>query len=197
MMKEKDEIIKSIESRLEQIVPSKNKEKFNCTLCDFETYSKHGLKVHTTRKHSTIEKTTFPAQCDFCEKLIESKKELRKHMLEHSYKRACYKCEECEFVAEKEETMKVHVKKLHSETIECGLCDYEAGNLEIIETHLFTCEVFDCYYCNMRFKNLDTVKQHIKTEHTDFKYEWDLSHLKLDTNSYTEVCIRYYKIDDV
>ena len=197
MIKEKDGMIKTLESKLEKLVESKSEEKFNCTLCDFETYSKHGLKVHIKRKHSILDKDKFPAKCDLCEEEVLSKKEMRKHMVTHSYKKACFKCEECDFVCEKEETIEVHVKKFHSEIIECGLCEYEATSQEDLDTHLFTCEVFDCYYCYLRFKKLETVKQHIKKEHTEFKYQWDLTHLKMDSNSFTEVCKKSYKLKDV
>ena len=40
--------------------------------------------------------------------------------------------------------MEVHLGKHHSEKNECGLCDFEAGNLENLETHLNTCEFFQC-----------------------------------------------------
>ena len=62
--------LKTLESKLEKIVESKSEEKFNCTLCDFETYSKHGLKVHIKRKHSILEKDKFPAKCDSEEKHV-------------------------------------------------------------------------------------------------------------------------------
>ena len=40
--------------------------------------------------------------------------------------------------------MEVHLGKHHSEKYECGLCDFGAGSLENLETHLNTCEVFQC-----------------------------------------------------
>ena len=36
----------------------------------------------------------------------------------HSYKKAAYKCEDCEFIGESPYTMDVHIGKLHSENKE-------------------------------------------------------------------------------
>ena len=40
-----------------------------------------------------------------------------------SYKKAAYKCEDCDFMGESEYMMDVHIGKVHSETIECGICE--------------------------------------------------------------------------
>jgi hypothetical protein len=59
-------------------------------------------------------------------------------------------------------TMAVHVGKLHSENIVCGICDFVADNLDNLETHLFTCEMYQCYYDNENFKNLSDLKEQVK-----------------------------------
>ena len=61
------------------------------------------------------------------------------HMKTHSYKRAEFKCEECEFCGETELTMEIHLGKMPQENFECGLCGFEAIDLEKLELHLFTC----------------------------------------------------------
>ena len=89
-----------------------------CKVCDFETQSGTGLKIHMKRKHTSLENTKYPSQCDLCDKQIESDTAMKKHMMTHSFKRANYKCIECEFVGETDLTMEVHIGKQHSENFE-------------------------------------------------------------------------------
>ena len=56
----------------------------------------------------------------------------------HSYKEAKYKCEDCELVGQHPVTMEVHMGKFHSKKFEFCLCNFEAGNWEKLDTHLFT-----------------------------------------------------------
>jgi hypothetical protein len=65
-------------------------------------------------------------------------------MKTHSYKSALFKCEECEFFGTNHLTMEVHLGKEHSANFECGLCEVEAKDLENLEMHLFTCEIYEC-----------------------------------------------------
>ena len=55
----------------------------------------------------------------------------------------------------------MHVGKVHSEYLECGLCEFKADNLENLEMHLFTCEIYECNNCKSREKTLSDVKTHI------------------------------------
>ena len=38
----------------------------------------------------------------------------------------------------------MHIKRNHSEIITCGMCDFEAKDIEILDTHTFTCEMYKC-----------------------------------------------------
>ena len=40
--------------------------------------------------------------------------------------------------------MEVHSAKLNWDKFECGLCDYEATDIENLEIHLSTCEYYKC-----------------------------------------------------
>ena len=71
--------------------------------------------------------------CNICDKEIQTSKDMKKHLITHWYKRAVYKCKECEFVGERNLTMEVHVGKTHSENFKCGLCEYRTENLENLE----------------------------------------------------------------
>ena len=66
----------------------------------------------------------FPRTCDIFDYEIESKKELKQHMVTHSNKRVDLKCEECDFGGNNRFTMEVHIRKVHCKTFECGLSQY-------------------------------------------------------------------------
>ena len=59
----------------------------------------------------------------------------------HSYKKAAYKCEDCDLIGESQYTMDVHIGKIHSENIECGICECVTKTLEDMEIHLSGCEL--------------------------------------------------------
>ena len=60
----------------------------------------------------------------------------------HSYKKAAYKCEDCEFIGESPYTMDVPIGKLHNENKECGICECITKSLEDLEIHLAGCEIY-------------------------------------------------------
>ena len=86
-------------------------------------------------------------------------------MKQHSYIRAYYKCEDCEFEGENYETMEVHFGKTHSDNLECGLCEVQMDTLENLEMHLFTCEIYVCCSCFLKGKSLSELKSHVVNEH--------------------------------
>ena len=92
--------------------------------------------------------------------------------------------------------MEVHVGKYHSEKFECGLCEYEAENLENLETHLFTCEIFECNKCGLRGKSMKDIIKHGETEHPEYKSRW-IDHIKMDRKNYTEVSTKGYWSDEI
>ena len=108
------------------------------------------------------------------EKLVDlvgkpwDKEQVDQHRISHSYKcssKLNYKCEECEFWGPNTLAMEMHVKKLHSENISCGMCDLEMINMEELETHLVTCEVYRCGECKIKLKTVSDIKKHINKEH--------------------------------
>ena len=54
--------------------------------------------------------------------------------------------------------MEVHAGKLHSEIIQCGLCDYKTKDLANLETHLSTCEIYECDRCYFRVTQIGDIK---------------------------------------
>ena len=87
--------------------------------------------------------------------------------------------------------MEVHIKKYDCEKYECGLCDFEARNLENLEMHLTTCEMYKCGVCGKRCNNLEDMKKHISEEDRDSGY---VSHYKVDRHKASEMSERIFRI---
>ena len=182
---------------LEKALEKKKKDKFKCDKCDYVTGSTKGLKMHVRRKHTVIIKDNdkYPQVCDICEDELTSQNEMKKHMKQHSYIIAKFKCEDCDFVGENGESMNVHIGRTHSELYECGLCDMEFDSSEKIEIHLFTCETFHCEDCGRKEKTFTNIKEHNVKEHGGLRTL--ISHFKLDRQNYTQVCVKSYWTDDL
>ena len=135
----------------------------------------NGLKIHIKRKHANDSET-----CDLCDEKFESVREMKMHKTTHSYDSKTEKhheCVECDFTSTTIETMEVHIGKCCYNYFECGLCEDRFKNLEMLELHLKTCEVYECGQCYIRYKSLSEVKKHVEKEHEDEK---SLHHLKMD-----------------
>ena len=196
---EKDAQIASLEERLSKIESEDNTKhlkmvelKEKCFQCDFETTSKHGLKVHIAKKHTV--RSTF--SCEFCERIFENEKDMRKHLKTHSYKKANFKCLECDFVGETEKTMDVHSGKEHSNNFECGICDLKLRNKEDLEVHLFTCEIYVCRKREFKAKTISEVKLHTESMHGTDKDHF-LHHIKMDRNNVNEVSDSKHYFDEI
>ena len=57
----------------------------------------------------------------------------------------------------------MHIRRTHSETIACGMCDFEGKNIETLGTHTFTSEMYECndIDCEKTFLQLDDLRSHI------------------------------------
>ena len=62
-------------------------------------------------------------------------------------------------------TMEVHIGKEHCEKIECGMCDSVFNDLETLETHLSTWEIYKCYKCNFITTKLPEMKIPLDDKH--------------------------------
>ena len=51
--------------------------------------------------HTKLYKEKYPKECDFCDDMIESGKEMDLHLkYNHNGRNAAYKCEDCDFIGE-------------------------------------------------------------------------------------------------
>ena len=183
--------------KLELIEHTKTKQKMKCPDCDFTTGSAQGLKNHKTRKNKATNNKEdagdFTRQCDLCETEIDDYNDMKMHMKYHSYKQVEYECEECDYCAENEPSMEVHIGRAHSESFECGLCEFVAGDLEKLETHLFTCEIYECHGCEIRYKTLSEVKHHVCEEHQKGQQFIQIIHAKPNRKNKEEIdCTKYF-----
>ena len=121
---------------------------------------------------------------------------MKKHMKEHSYIKARFRCEDCEFVGENEVTMEVHLVLAHSEYFECGLCELKVDSSEDLEIHLFTCEIYTCENCDFVGESLKEIKTHIVDNHGNEDFR-DFLHLKMDRKNFTQVKVNSYSTDAI
>ena len=52
----------------------------------------------------------------------------------------------------------VHIGKSHTDNFECGLCEKEFGNLEMLTVHLQTCEIYRCRRCYKKETSISEIK---------------------------------------
>ena len=176
-----EEKFKALEKHMNVIEKAHEKStryQLKCSKSDFMGSSENGLKVHIAKKH-TVRSENKSTSCEMCNKSFKHLSELRRHMKTHSYKKANYKCEECDFVGISKESMALHIGRKHCDLYECGLCEYEAETSEDLEIHLTTCEIYTCSKCDNNEKTLAKLKEHIETEHELTSYTL-IYHQKLD-----------------
>ena len=168
---------------LENIVKNKGKrdqESFKCSDCEFVSKSKNGLKTHKAKMHTKTKESEYPAECEFCQAKLPSEKEMKQHLRLHTYKKSTFKCEDCDYWCENFLTMEVHVGKHHSEKIECGLCNYEAKDVEALDLHLTTCQIYICEDCYCRTKHLHNIKEHLNEKHSSDSDYFQIIHAKIN-----------------
>ena len=49
----------------------------------------------------------------------------------------------------------MQIKRRHLETNSCGLCNFEANQIETLDKHTFTCAMYKCKECKISFIRLD------------------------------------------
>ena len=187
--KERDKRIKE----LEKIIKCRD-SKFKCKQCEYTTGSEQGLKTHISKKHKpTAESLDFPRSCHLCEKNLQSLKEYKIHIKTHSYRLIQYQCNMCSFSEYNEVGIEVHVGREHGENFECGMCEFIAEDLESLDLHLLTCEIYKCNKCENVFKNLQDLKQH-SLENETHKSATHTKQSREDKQSYDAISYTFDKL---
>ena len=175
--KEMDDVLKN--QKQKPLVDSPVTTLYKCEKCIFTSTSKVGLNIHVKRMHTKLYKEKYPKECDFCDDMIESGKEMDLHLkYNHNGRNAAYKCEDCDFIGENGCSLDVHHGKCHNPNFECGLCDYLGKTLDKLEMHLTTCEAYICMDCNFRGRFIADIRTHLRKEHSDANV--NITHAKLD-----------------
>ena len=180
-----------LESNIEEV--KEPEQIFSCTKCNFETSSEKGLQIHNARKHTKYEKENYPRSCDVCSEMFTKPRDMKKHMKIHSYKSTSYdcRCEECDYVCKTAFTMEMHVGKNHKEEFECGMCECKFENIEVLEIHQATCEVYQCgdSDCKERVKTISEIKKHLAEVHG---HPMQVVHLKIDREDPQEINSKWH-----
>ena len=109
-------------------------------------------------------------------------------MKSHLYKEAKFQCEDCPFVGKNFETMEVHAGKAHTDKLECGLCENNFENMENLNLHLQTCEIYRCRRCVKKENNISDIKLHVEKKHNDIRSGATIiDHLKISRIAKDEV----------
>ena len=69
------------------------------------------------RKHTKYDESMTLFQSENCDKEFRSSRDLKEHMISHAYQKLQFKCDECDFWGPNKHTMKMHIKRIHSEII--------------------------------------------------------------------------------
>ena len=202
-IKEVNSKFTEIDKKLKIIEETTDNILFKCKECNFSSTTEKGLNIHIKRIHELqTDVIPYPKKCEVCEKDVKSKKEMKIHMKTHSYIRPHFKCEECDFICERELTMEVHIGKVHDESFECGLCSFTANSEENLAMHLITCEIYICAgcdkreLCEKRFKTISELKTHYTSDKILFKEFDKVIHAKVGRIYDSEVKeTKYFKED--
>ena len=83
--------------------------------------------------------------------------------------------------------------KHHSEKIECGLCNYEAKDVEALDLHLTTCQIYICEDCYCRTKHLHNIKEYLNEKHSSDGDFFEIIHAKSNLKDPTDSCHKLYR----
>ena len=75
--------------------------------------------------------------------------------------------------------------KTHYDTLECGLCDFKSKDIENLETHISTCEIYECDQCYFRVTKIYDIKTHMTEKHETDNVK--ILHGKQDRNNEEEI----------
>jgi len=139
-----------------------------CDMCDYAASQLTQLNVHKRVKHS--DETNY--KCGECEFETRYHSAYLRHSQAHTSR---FLCAECDYVTNRSDTLKHHVKSFHQHIrVPCELCNYTGASKSSVNNHMkavhqnlrFTCEV--CDYTTARKENLTT---HMKNKHAEKRQE--------------------------
>jgi hypothetical protein len=87
--------------------------------------------------------------------------------------------------------MDVHFGKVHPEKLECGLSEFQVDDVDKLNSHIFTCEIYKCERCDKNVADLTELKAHTLANHLEYKY-MSIVHAKQSRNNEEEIDDKYY-----
>ena len=97
--------------------------------------------MHINRKHTKYDENGTSFKCQNCGKEFRNAGEFKEHMIWRLYQQLKCECYECDFWGSNKQTIKMNIRIIHSETIACGICDFEGKDIETLDSHTFNCEM--------------------------------------------------------
>ena len=114
--------------------------------------------------------STLKYECTSCTMRFESKLSRKNHVRRIHHKKTFYKCDICEKVYSKVESIKRHIIYLHGRLrVKCELCDKTFGEPRIVKSHME--RVHDkitrhkCSSCEKGFYDLKDLRIHFQSVH--------------------------------
>ncbi|XP_048002018.1 zinc finger protein 431-like [Leguminivora glycinivorella] len=168
---------------------------YSCDICKKDFLTVNSLKKHTLRhnrvsphsshscdickegfltcvkQHTPLPIDVGPYLCDICGKKIMSKRNLEKHIENHSGIKK-YSCDTCKKLFRTVNNLKIHTQ-IHSGTkpYSCDVCKKRFRNKAYIKEHMqrhTNIKQYSCDLCEKEFVTMGDLKQH-RVYHTDIR----------------------------
>nr|XP_009857958.1 zinc finger protein isoform X1 [Ciona intestinalis] len=140
--------------------PTKNEEKFVCSVCSKQLSNKRNLE-----KHFEIHLDVKPFVCDLCGHSTRLKESLIMHKRLHTGEKP-FKCDICNYATPDKSSLRRH-KRRHSneKPYKCSYCGYKCIQKHCLENHIrrkHTGEQFVCGLCHFSTHDRYGLNQHFK-----------------------------------
>ena len=142
---------------------------YRCNICGYSnrnlfTFNTH-LKVH--------QKETI--KCQICEKVFDSEKKIKRHMITHASDGQVFQCDQCGYRTLHKSNLKRHCEIKHERTAEKGFKKCKECRATFSEFENHKCVFYSCDECGKQFGSMHLVSCHKKTFHAEVgKYSCEL-----------------------
>ena len=161
-----------------------------CGICKERADTRHNLIGHCVSKHDKNEARKALNACQLCKAIPITKEELRTHMStahggdedkgqgQEEDRTKKVKCEKCDFLADDENTLKIHTAVKHgppdnsnddnnrdSAVKKCSKCGFETQNESEYEEHKNRPHLFNCADCDLIYIDSAGLKGHRREGH--------------------------------
>lgn len=147
-----------------------------CHLCQKTFIDKGTYRDHVRYTHTDV----YDAKCPICEKVYETPKRMRVHMIRHN-KEKRFKCSECPKLFMHKQELKVHMRVHTNERpYVCDICGMSFKAMRSLQKHHHShngdtknalpsvgpVQPFTCPLCNDKcFAHSSTLSKHLKQQH--------------------------------